>query len=70
MPDVEKDATCPRCGRYRPYGCLCHIPIPESYTREDMAQAFDEGVRQMSRALQGGPEPVNPYRVTSPGVGA
>lgn len=29
--------------------------------RRLMAQAFEEGVRAMSRALQGGNEPVNPY---------
>lgn len=29
-----------------------------------LAEAFDEGVRQMARAAQGGPEPVNPYRMT------
>jgi hypothetical protein len=34
-----------------------------TYTREDMARAFDAGVLAMSRALQGGSEPVNPYRV-------
>jgi hypothetical protein len=32
-----------------------------TYTREDMARAFDAGVLAMSRALQGGNEPVNPY---------
>lgn len=30
--------------------------------QEDLARAFDEGVYAMSRALQGGSEPVNPYR--------
>ena len=29
---------------------------------ENRAAGFDEGVRAMSRALQGGNEPVNPYR--------
>lgn len=36
---------------------------PVAFTREEMAAAYDAGVAAMSRALQGGPEPVNPYRV-------
>lgn len=35
-----------------------------TYTRADMERAFDAGVLAMSRALQGGSEPVNPYRPT------
>jgi hypothetical protein len=51
---AEGDATCPHCGNYRPHGCLCRIPIPERYTNEDMARAWDEGTAE-------GDLP-NPYR--------
>lgn len=34
----------------------------DNLVRERMAQAFDEGMLAMSRALQGGNEPVNLYR--------
>jgi hypothetical protein len=69
----EHDA-CPRCGRYRPNGCLCHIQIPKSYTREDLAQAWDEGYDARGRdiANEGLTERTltpNPYRVTSPAEG-
>ena len=51
MPaSAENDATCPRCGQHRPHGCLCHIPIPKRYTREDMERAFEAGCE---RALEG-----------------
>ena len=40
--------------------------MPETYTREDLARAYDAGVRDMARALQGGNEPVNPYRDEPP----
>lgn len=65
------DATCPRCGNYRPHGCLCHIPIPTRYTREDMARAWDEGydARGVDIANEGliyTELTPNPYRVLPP----
>lgn len=77
LPTGENDATCPRCGRHRPNGCLCHIPIPKSYTREDMARAWDEGRAAERRDWEFTADLVtpdedrqswpNPYRVIPPG---
>ena len=43
--------------------------ILDALQAADMERAFDQGVTAMSRALQGGPEPVNPWRVVPPGEG-
>lgn len=65
---AEKDAT--SCGHLgRDFNGNCFTCAREAERRADMAKAYDRGVRDMARALQGGNEPVNPYRVLPPGSG-